>query len=91
MMASTKMRVAVGQHPGNDKEYLDFALQLGCEGASFQTPDIKGEVKWDAADMYFNKIFYSSSYDMGIVHHRLTTQADGYSLIDKQHKEFIKK
>lgn len=41
-MASPKMRVAVGQHPGNDKEYLDFALQLGCEGASFQTPDIKG-------------------------------------------------
>ena len=32
-MASPKMRVAVGQHPGNDKEYLDFALQLGCEGA----------------------------------------------------------
>ena len=51
MMASPKMRVAVGQHPGNDKEYLDFALQLGCEGASFQTPDIKGEVKWDAADI----------------------------------------
>jgi len=46
---------------------------------------------WDAADMYFNQIFYNSSYDMGIVHKRLTTQADGYSLIDKQHKEFIKK
>ena len=51
MMPSPKMRVAVGQHPGNDKEYLDFALQLGCEGASFQTPDIKGDVKWDAADV----------------------------------------
>jgi hypothetical protein len=46
---------------------------------------------WDAADMYFNQIFYSSSYNMGIVHKRLTTQADGYSLIDKQYKEFIKK
>jgi hypothetical protein len=46
---------------------------------------------WDAADMYFNQIFYSSSYNMGIVHKRLTTQADGYSLIDKQFKEFIKK
>ena len=46
---------------------------------------------WDAADMYFNQIFYSSSYDMGIVYNRLATQADGYSLIDKQHKEFIKK
>ena len=51
MMANPKMRVAVGQHPGNDKEYLDFALQLGCEGASFQTPDIKGDVKLDTADI----------------------------------------
>jgi hypothetical protein len=41
--------------------------------------------------MYFNQIFYSSSYDMGIVYNRLATQADGYSLIDKQYKEFIKK
>lgn len=47
--------------------------------------------KWDAADMYFNQIFYSSSYNMGIVYNRITTQADGYSLIDKQYKEFIKK
>ncbi len=46
-----KMRVAVGQHPGNDQAYLDFALQLGCTGASFQTPDIKGDVKWDEADI----------------------------------------
>ena len=44
---------------------------------------------WDAADLYFNIIFRDSN--MGIVHERLTTQADGYSLIDKQHKEFIKK
>jgi hypothetical protein len=45
--------------------------------------------EWDAADLYFNTIFRSSN--MGIVYNRLTTQADGYSLIDKQHKEFIKK
>jgi hypothetical protein len=43
---------------------------------------------WDAADMFFNIIFQSSN--MGIVHKRLTTQADGYSLIDKQYKEFRK-
>jgi hypothetical protein len=43
---------------------------------------------WDAADMYFNNIFANSK--MGIVHKRLTTQADGYSLIDKQYKEFRK-
>lgn len=46
--------------------------------------------KWDAADMYFNEIFYGSGYDMGIVHKRLTTQADGYSLIDQQFKTFRK-
>ena len=44
--------------------------------------------KWDAADMYFNIIF--NHENMGIVYNRLTTQADGYSLIDKQHKEFRK-
>jgi hypothetical protein len=43
---------------------------------------------WDAADMYFNIVFRNSK--MGIVHKRLTTQADGYSLIDKQFKEFRK-
>jgi hypothetical protein len=44
--------------------------------------------KWDAADMYFNIIFNHSN--MGIVYERLTTQADGYSLIDKQFKTFKK-
>jgi glycosyltransferase involved in cell wall biosynthesis len=44
--------------------------------------------KWDAADMYFNIIFQNRN--MGIVYNRLTTQADGYSLIDKQHKQFRK-
>ena len=45
---------------------------------------------WDAADMYFNNIFYGSGYDMGIVYERMTTQADGYSLIDQQFKTFRK-
>jgi hypothetical protein len=43
---------------------------------------------WDAADLYFNIIF--GDLKMGIVHNRLTTQADGYSLIDKQYKTFKK-
>ena len=45
---------------------------------------------WDAADMYFNHIFYGSEYNMGIVYNRMATQADGYSLIDKQFKTFRK-
>lgn len=44
--------------------------------------------KWDASDMYFNNIFYGSPYRMGIVRKRMTTQADGYSFIDKQQKTF---
>lgn len=44
---------------------------------------------WDAADMYFNNIF--SGPQMGIVKERLTTQADGVSLIDNSEKIFIKK
>ena len=47
--------------------------------------------RWDAADMYFNIIMGASSHRMGIVHDRLTTQADGYSLIDKTVKTFRKK
>jgi hypothetical protein len=44
---------------------------------------------WDAADMYFNNIF--AGPQMGIVKNRLTTQADGLSLIDNTFKTFIKK
>jgi len=45
--------------------------------------------KWDASDIFFNRIFYGSPYKFGIVHNRLTTQAEGFSLIDKQEKKFI--
>lgn len=45
--------------------------------------------KWDGADMYFNSIFRDSEWEMGIVKSRLTSQFDGYSLIDKQEKKFI--
>jgi hypothetical protein len=44
--------------------------------------------KWDASDIFFNQIFRFSPYKMGIVKNRFTTQADGYSLIDKQVKKF---
>ena len=50
-MPSSMMRVAVGQHPENDKQYLDFAIQLGCEGISFQTPKIPGQSKWEQKDI----------------------------------------
>jgi hypothetical protein len=43
---------------------------------------------WDAADMYFNHIF--AGHKMGILHNRITTQADGFSLIDNSHKTFRK-
>jgi glycosyltransferase involved in cell wall biosynthesis len=43
---------------------------------------------WDAADIYFNSIFRYSEYKMGILHHRITTQEGGFSLIDQQDKTF---
>lgn len=46
--------------------------------------------KWDAADMYFNIIMGASGHKMGIVNKRLTTQADGFSLIDNTYKTFRK-
>ena len=47
--------------------------------------------KWDAADYFFNIVMRNSGMKMGIVHERLTTQADGFSLIDKTNKTFTKK
>lgn len=46
---------------------------------------------WDASDMYFNIIMGKSGWDMAIVKDRLTTQADGFSLIDNTFKTFRKK
>jgi hypothetical protein len=46
--------------------------------------------KWDCADTYFNLIFAEYGLNMGILKNRITTQADGVSLIDKEHKIFIK-
>jgi len=44
--------------------------------------------KWDASDMFFNQIFKTSPYRMGILNNRITSQFDGFSLIDKQNKQF---
>jgi len=46
---------------------------------------------WDASDMYFNIIMRKSGTEMAIVKERLTTQADGFSLIDSTFKTFRKK
>jgi hypothetical protein len=46
--------------------------------------------KWDCADTFFNIIFGENSLNMGILNKRITTQADGVSLIDKGYKTFIK-
>ena len=47
--------------------------------------------KWDAADIYFNTIFVDNKQKMGILKERITTQADGFSLLDLTNKEFRKK
>jgi hypothetical protein len=44
---------------------------------------------WDGADMYMNSIFVNSPFKMAILHNRITTQFDGYSLIDQTDKKFI--
>lgn len=45
---------------------------------------------WEAADIFFNIIFGSKDKKMAILKKRITTQADGYSLIDKSLKIFRK-
>ena len=46
--------------------------------------------KWDAADVYFNHIFNWGKKKMGILKQRITTQVDGYSMLDKEVKVFRK-
>ena len=46
--------------------------------------------KWDAADVYFNHIFNWGEKKMGILKNRVTTQVDGFSLLDKEIKIFRK-
>jgi len=45
-------------------------------------------MKWDAADILLNQIFYTAPCKMGIVNKRFTSQFDGYSLIDQEEKIF---
>jgi hypothetical protein len=47
--------------------------------------------KWDASDLYFNIVMGASGYKFGILKERITTQADGFSLIDNTYKSFRKK
>lgn len=45
---------------------------------------------WDTADYFFNIVFRDSNWKMGILNKRITTQLDGYSLIDQTEKTFTK-
>lgn len=44
--------------------------------------------KWDASDIFLNSIFYGSEYKMAIVHNRITSQENGWSIIDNDYKIF---
>jgi glycosyltransferase involved in cell wall biosynthesis len=77
----------------NDKMYVTNHI-IGLQCIMFPAhvaPWLKDTLRmhdWDAADMYFNNIFAGDK--MGIVKKRLTTQADGFSLIDNMQKTFRK-
>ena len=45
------MRIAVGQAARPTHEYLAFARQIGAAGVQFNTPDLPGERRWEAADL----------------------------------------
>jgi len=44
--------------------------------------------KWDAADIFFNIFCSEKMLKRGILFERITTQCDGYSLIDQSFKKF---
>ena len=77
----------------NETMYItDHVIGLQCIMFPIKTApwlkDVLRKHKWDAADIYFNNTFMG--HPMGIVYNRLTTQADGFSLIDNTHKTFRK-
>jgi mannonate dehydratase len=45
------MRIAVGQAARPTDEYLAFARQIGAGGVQFNTPDLPGQQRWEAADL----------------------------------------
>jgi FkbM family methyltransferase len=46
-------------------------------------------VPWYGMDIWFNHVFLEELLPMGIVSKRLTTQLNGYSLVEKRYKEFV--
>lgn len=84
----------VEEIPNQNLAYITNHI-IGIQSIMFSKPTknwLKDQFRtnrWDAADIWFNTVFRTSPYKMGIVKSRLTTQADGYSLIDKQEKKFL--
>jgi hypothetical protein len=46
------------------------------------------EKRWYGMDIWLNIVFNENSLPMGILNERVTTQLDGYSLIDQMDKKF---
>lgn len=51
MSGSEKMRIALGQIPVPDEQYLLFARQLGLGGVQFNTPRLPGSERWEYEDL----------------------------------------
>jgi mannonate dehydratase len=49
--ADQSMRIALGQIPWPDEEYLLFARQLGLAGIQFNTPRLPGTERWEYEDL----------------------------------------
>jgi mannonate dehydratase len=47
----TGMRMALGQIPEPDEQYLLFARQLGVSGVQFNTPRLPGTRRWEYGDL----------------------------------------
>ena len=86
----------VEQIPGQELIYVTNHL-IGIQSIMFprwMSGYLKEQFRkhpWDAADIFLSTIIKKGGFKMGIVYNRLTTQADGFSLIDKQFKTFRKR
>jgi len=87
--------LVVKEIPGQDLLYIcDKVIGLQCIMFPQKSREYLFEklkyFPWDCADTFFNIIFADGGYNIGILNKRITTQADGVSLIDKTYKTFIK-
>lgn len=60
---------------------------FNIKGRNFLREQFKSN-NWYGMDIWLNEVYNNNNMKMGILNDRVTTQLDGYSLIDETEKTF---